>query len=559
MHVVLRRGLSWTALVAMALVLEASARAGDEPVSLDVVVTDAKERPLRDLRPADLELTDSGETWAIDAVSNPPERARVFGIFLDEFHVAAGEATDRARAALLRFLDTQLRDGDSVAVVKPLDPLHAITFVQDRAVVRQVIAGFEGHSGDYTPRTEFERNFLTRDPTTAEPARAQVASAALQALSRKLGDQQEGRKALIFVSEGFRPAQPRAIVYAANRNRVSIYPVDPSAAPGDDDAMLDAFAEQTGGMASVNAADLTPVLAKAASDLDSHIIISFKRSGDEDGRYHAVQVRVKRKGALARVRSGYWAPDAALAAAAAKAAAPRTTLPFRPSHSSPFIQPWIGMTKGDDGLTRVTVTWEPGDDPPRNQRVGMITLKAMNRDGELLFEHRIGPGDTDRAAFDAAPGLIAIEMAIETSSGTPLDTDYRAVTVPNLDVSKPTFATPQMLRTSTARQFDDVSRDPEAIASASRTFSRRERLLVRVPAYAAGDTPPVVTARLLNRRGAVMRDLSAVAAPLPPGIVQFDLPLASLAPEEYRIELTAANAAGPKDEVKEILTFRVTN
>ena len=168
------------------------------------------------------------------------------GILLDEFHVQSGNATTRARNALLNFIDTQLRDGDTVAIVKPLDPLHAIAFTQDRSVIRQVITSFEGHAGDYTPRSEFERNFMSRDPKTADPARAQVVSSALIALARRLGDQQGGRKALVFVSEGFRPAQPRAIVNAANRNHVAIHPIDPSPEAHDHDAMLRALAEQTG-------------------------------------------------------------------------------------------------------------------------------------------------------------------------------------------------------------------------------------------------------------------------------------------------------------------------
>jgi VWFA-related protein len=542
-----------------AAALREDAGAADEPVSLDVVVLDAKSRPLQNLQPADFELIVSGETRSIDGVRQHAGGPRVFGILLDEFHVRAGDPTERARNALLRFIDTQLRDGDVVAIVKPLDPLHAIAFTRDRHVARQVVAAFEGHAGDYTARSEFERNFMSRDPKTAEPARAQVVSAALQALSRRLGEQQEGRKALIFVSEGFRPAQPRAIVYAANRNHVAVHPVDPSPESGDHDAMLRALAEQTGGNAAINQTDLGPALTQAASDLDHHVMLTFKADGPEDGRFHPVQLRMTRAGAQARVRSGYWSRDAALAAAAARASAPRTTLPFRPSHSSPFIRPWVGMTRGDSGLTRVTVTWEPGEDPPRNQRIAAITVKATAGDGTVLFEDRLGPGDADRAAFDAPPGYIAIEMAIQSSSGAALDTDYRAVSVPDLQVTRPTLATPQVLRTRNARQFADVSQNADAVPSSSRTFSRTERLLIRVPAYSAGDTPLTVTARLLNRRGTAMRDLPAVAAPLPPGIVQFDLSLASLAPEEYRLELSAANRTDPREEVKEILTFRVTN
>ncbi len=529
----------------------------EEPVSFDVVVTDEKLRPVRDLRPDDFEFIDSGDTRTIDAVRVPPSRARVFGIFLDEFHVRSGDATSRARNALLQFVDTKLRDGDTVAIVKPLDPLHAITFTQDRSVIRQVITSFEGHAGNYAPRSEFERNFMSRDPATADVSRAQVVSSALQALARRLGDQEEGRKALILISEGFRPSQPRAIVYAANRNRVAVYPIDPNTASGDNEAMLQALAEQTSAGASINETGLTRAFTQVADDLDNHVIVTFSSEGPEDGRFHPVELRMKRKGTQVRTRSGYWAPDASRLAASA--IAPRPTLPFRPSRSSPLIRPWIGMSRGEDGLTHVTITWEPGTPPPKNQRVAIITLKASASDGTTLFEQRLGPGDDSRASFASAPGAIAIEMTIESSSGAMLDTDYRTVTVPNLRVTKPTFATPQVLRTRTARQFAVVSQNPEAAPSAARTFSRTERLLVRVPAYTAGDRTPVVTARLLNRRGVAMRDLAAVAAPLPEGVVQFDLPLASLAPEEYRIELAAANPTDPPDEVKEILVIRVTN
>src|SRR5918994_2007496 len=436
----------------------ASAQAAeDDIITLDVVVTDAKARPVKELRPADLELLDAGEVRTVDAVRLQSGGGRVIGILLDEFHVQAGDATLRARAALTHLVDTYLRDGDMVALVKPLDPLHAITFTQDRELIRKVISSFEGHAGDYTPRSEFERNFMSRDPKTAERTRAQVVSAALQSLARRLGEQQHGRKALIFVSEGFRPPQPRAIVYTANRGGVALYAVDPNPDAADDESMMRSIAEQTGGHASVNEAEIAPAFAQAIADLDHYFVVSFARSGPADGRFHPVQVNIKRSGVRARARSGYWAPDAKLAAAMAKATAPRNALPFRPSHSSPYIRPWIGMSRGPDGLTSVTVTWESGATPPRNQRVAAILVKATANDGTVLYENRIGAGDVDRFTFNAPPGFVALEMAIQTSSGAPLDTDYRGISVPNLRVTKPTFATPQVLRTRTARDFVALS------------------------------------------------------------------------------------------------------
>ena len=217
------------------------------------------------------------------------------------------------------------------------------------------------------------------------------------------------------------------------------------------------------------------------------------------------------------------------------------------------------MSRGPDGLTSVTVTWEPGATPPRNQRIASILVKATANDGTVLFEDRFGAGDVDRAMFNAPPGYVALEMAIQSSGGTALDTDYRGISVPNLQVTKPTFATPQVLRMRTARDFAEMSQKVHAVPVASRTFSRTERLLIRVPAYGPGNSAPIVTARLLNRRGIPMRQLQVVEAPLPPGTVQFELTLASLAPDEYRVELSAANATGPRDEAKEMIPFRVTN
>jgi hypothetical protein len=150
-------------------------------------------------------------------------------------------------------------------------------------------------------------------------------------------------------------------------------------------------------------------------------------------------------------------------------------------------------------------------------------------------------------------------MELQSSSGAALDTDYRAISVPNLRVTRPTFGTPQVLRTRNARDFAGASQNADAVPVASRTFSRTERLLIRVPAYGNGESFPIVTARLLNRRGIAMRTLQAIDAPLPPGTAQFDLPLAAFAPDEYRIELAATNATGAAEEARETIPIRVTN
>ena len=532
--------------------------ASDGVITLDVIVTDGKSRSVSDLKPTDFELLDSGEPRNVESVRLQAGGSRVLGLFLDEYHVRPGDSTLRARAALTRFVNTALREGDSLAVMKPLDPLTGIAVTQDHAAVLRAISVFEGRKGDYVARSKFEEEFISRDPRTADMARAQVVASALQALAASLGNTAADRKALVVVSEGFAAQLPRAIAHVANRHRVAIYPIDPNPEIAEHEGTLRMLAEQTGGVASLNQVELAPALLRATAELDAYYVLAYK-SVVADGKFHPLEVRVKRGGTQTRARAGYWAPNPVVAPTSRSPTASRSTLPFRPSHSSPYIRPWIGMSRGPDGLTSVTVTWEPGAAPPRNQRVASVIVKATSPDGETLFEERIGPGDVARASFHAPPGMMALEMTIQSSSGGRLDTDYRGVSVPNLQVTRPTFATPQVLRTRTARSFAEASANVEAVPVASRSFSRAERLIVRIPVYGPGDTTPEVTATLLNRRGIAMRALQRVAADLPPGIVQFDLPLSSLAPDEYRVELIAANTTGPRDEAREIVVFRITN
>jgi VWFA-related protein len=534
-----------------------AAQANDRPITLDVVVTDAKAHPIQDLTADDFELVDSGEQRPVRSVRLQTGGNRVLAIFLDEYHVQPGDAATRARAALTHFVTTQLRDGDTIAVMKPLDPLNAILLTQDRSAVLQAISTFEGRKGDYAARSTFEENFISRSPRTAAVSRAQVVTAALQALATRMGERGTARKALILVSEGFSPAlSPRGIAYAANRYGVAFHAIDPNREPSENESTLQFLADQTGGSASLNQADLEPALHQAVADLDRHYVISYQAAGYADGKFHSVQVRVTRPGAQARARAGYWATNPSVTFTHR----PNTVaLPFRPSHSSPYIRPWIGMSRGAHGQTSVAVAWEAGNAPPRNQRVTSVALKAMAADGRVLFQRRIGAGAATLATFDSAPGYIALEMVIQGSNGAALDTDYRTLSVPNLQVTRPTFGTPQVLRARTARTFAEISANADAIPAASRNFSRAERLVVRIPAYAKEDATPVVSATLLNRRGIPMRELQQLPAVLPPGVVQFDLPLSSLAPDEYRVDLVVANAQSPRDEARETLVFRVTD
>jgi len=145
-------------------------------------------------------------------------------------------------------------------------------------------------------------------------------------------------------------------------------------------------------------------------------------------------------------------------------------------------------------------------------------------------------------------------MSIEDIVSRVIDSDVREISV--RDLKNPVaLGTAEVLRTRNAREFRALETDPQAVPVAAREFSRTERLIIRVPAYAP-DGGPRVTARLMNRLGQSMRELVVEPPSIPGGRFQIDLPLAGLAPTEYLIELTASSPAG---EAKDLVGFRVTN
>jgi hypothetical protein len=117
------------------------------------------------------------------------------------------------------------------------------------------------------------------------------------------------------------------------------------------------------------------------------------------------------------------------------------------------------------------------------------------------------------------------------------------------------IGTPEVFRARTIPELQRLKQDPGAVPTASREFSRTDRLLIRVPAYTPGTSTPKVTARLLSRAGQAMADLP-VALGSSPSASTIDLGLASLAAGDYGVEITATTEAG---EAKEVIAFRVTN
>lgn len=164
-----------------------------------------------------------------------------------------------------------------------------------------------------------------------------------------------GRKALVLFSQGL-PLSDQArtlfdtMVAAANRAGVTFYPVDAAGlrahsavaatareqdyagrvALGDEGrsqgawtrdlekqadlvrsdgtASLARLAKETGGLLLENTNNVERIARRIADDQASHYLLAYTPArGEMDGTYRRVTVKVKRKGATATHRSGYWA------------------------------------------------------------------------------------------------------------------------------------------------------------------------------------------------------------------------------------------------------------
>jgi VWFA-related protein len=383
----------------------------------------------------------------------------------------------------------------------------------------------------------------------------------------------------------------RDVFNAANRSNTAIYAVDPRGlATGEFDInenvgltrsgdslrqtqdTLRVLADETDGRAIVNRNDLAKAMKQIVTDSSAYYLIGYNSTqAPQDGKFHEIKVRVKRPGAQVRSRKGYWAltvAEATTAAAPAKPGPPpavnRALAGITEAARGRLVRTWIGTAPGENGKTRLTFVWEPVPAPPgvRRDVATAVSLIAAAPDGETYFRGRVpevnGPAGSTASpsvSFDVPPGKLQLRMAISGAENATLDNDDRELTIPDLTGPDVMLPTPRVHVARSGREYQTISKDPAAMPTASREFRRTDRLIVRAMALAPSGATLTVTSRLLNKQGQKMVDLPVTAAAAAGEPYVVDLPLASLPPGEYLLELSAA-AEGHAAKA-ELIAFRV--
>ncbi|HET9269165.1 MAG TPA: VWA domain-containing protein [Vicinamibacterales bacterium] len=240
-------------------------RGGINFVRVDVIATDGKGQHVTDLKQEEFEVLEDNQAQTVEQFraikvdgnpkpGDPPPReirnrddeeteaarddVRIFAILLDDYHVRRGNSIS-IREPLTRFIQTQLRPNDMLAVMYPLTPVTYLDFTRDHNKILGAINAFEGRKYDYRPKNQIEENYVRYPTETVERIRNEVVMGALRGLSVRLGSLREGRKSIIFVSEGF-----TAILPPQMRRQDASQPENPLTA-GRAGALQDSSVEET--------------------------------------------------------------------------------------------------------------------------------------------------------------------------------------------------------------------------------------------------------------------------------------------------------------------------
>jgi len=651
-------------------------RSGINFVSVDVIVSDKKTGDVvMDLTKDDFEVREDKKPQVVqtfdtikidpitEATATPPrpirseddeEReakkpdVRLFIMLLDDYHVRRGNDLV-VKKPLIDFVQNQLGPQDMVAIMYPLTPVSALSFTRDHDSLISAINNFQGRRGIYDPKNEFEERYAYATAQQVENIRNDVTIGALKGAAVKLGGMRDGRKSIIFVSEGFTSTLPpqlqdpvaalpgygnpmrqspgtdvssprqesmdffnsvdltgrlREVFDTANRNNTSIYAVDPRGLATFDYDIQDGvstttdrkslnesldtlrvLADNTDGRAIVNRNDLGAGMKQIIRDSSGYYLLGYtSSSAPTDGKFHTIDVHVKRPGVEVRARKGYWAytledaakatsppspgPPPEISKALSELAAPAA------GHAAKF---WIGTDRADANNARVTFSWQPISQgaPNRNSdaTATKVTLTVTAPDGHPVFRGSVpddsaassanasnsGPGTSTpqpataaATSFTAPPGPLQLRIMVMGARGQVIDSSEQDITVPDYTHTQVSIGTPRVYRARSAYEMTQVRNNPNVAPTVDREFSRTERLLVRFDAYAANGATPAVTAKLLNRGGQSMADVPVQTVAGKP--FQMDVPLASLAAGQYLLEIDAKTPSGA---AQQMIAFRV--
>ncbi len=534
-------------------------RVGVGAVRVDVTVIGRNSMPVTDLTREDFEVREDGVVQRVQlfqhisltgqlpagsdeslAIRSPDharqeaarEDVRLLVIFLDDYHLKFGAIADtRLRRDLVNFIQSQMRPLDLFAVMGPLTPISDLGLTRDKNALLERVNHVQGRLGGFVPpRSPVEEAHMRLGGGDLTRIRAQVSLSALESLAVHLGGLREGRKSILFVSQG--PPMLRGgvdltgalrdVIVAANRNNVTIHTLDPRQL-GEARMISDANAAlsaDTGGRRIGLTNDFSRPLQGVMADASAYYLLGYESPATAaDGKFRKINVDVRQ-----RRRARHRAHRLLGAAARRPAHVGRARRPGRPSRprlprrstrsgtSHAGSRSATGLASGRSTRDKARSRWSSRPWPhARRRAVGVIELEVTGPDGVKSYPTPLEESAGVWAArFVAPPGRLRTRATVKNAAGEEIDSWSHDTIVPAAaDASQ--VGTPIVYRPASVAQYRALMAGTEIAPSAVRRFRRTDRTVVRLAMGAHLKAP--VDVQLLNRLGVPIKTLAATSAP----------------------------------------------
>jgi VWFA-related protein len=235
----------------------------------------------------------------------------------------------------------------------------------------------------------------------------------------------------------------RQLTSHASRNRVLFYPIEAYGTRQSEGSLFDStahanrqnglrfMAEDTGGRALINAADVPGALAKVSEDLATYYSIGYQPQRPGDEAEHKIEVRVRSKGAQVRTRQWYrdkpvgetvaegalavmrFGPEdnplgASLEIAPGKTPG-ETLVRVKVPLSKLYLQPETGDRQGQLRLY-VVASGEGGTTPVRQTKLVTVEIPAAGAGAKKEYTHEI--------AIPLKPGSYSLGVGVRDELAT---------------------------------------------------------------------------------------------------------------------------------------------
>lgn len=407
--------------------------------------------------------------------------------------------------------------------------------LSDRLVeVNDSLRGMTGRDGDEFAALKTEqlqlqmtRQTLESFETMERTLQGRATATALLAIVNSMRDL-PGRKAVLFFSEGVAiPADVqalfRSVIATANRASVSIYAVDAAGLRVEsaraetrkeinarsqlrmetlnDDRLdgpmtkdlernedilrlnpesgMNQLADQTGGFLVRDTNDLKGRMAQIDQDMSGYYLISYTpKRHENDGRFHSIEVRLKRSGLIVQARKGYFAIDPSLASPVLEYEAPAVALAGGGSRPRDIAiraaalsfpepaRPGRAAVVAEVPASAVTFAT---DEKKKKQYATDFTILALVRDArrqvvrKLSRQYRLTGPLSGLEAARQSPVLFYGEAELEPGEYTVETVVYDAlnrkggVSTSRLEVPEPDAAAPQLSSVSMFERAEQLS------------------------------------------------------------------------------------------------------